>query len=77
LAGIPSGSGLQFDYQDFRDDRVYTYFSVGSGESKTFRFALNATYEGRFLMPALVCEGMYDHQVFARHPGQWITVSGQ
>ncbi len=77
LAGIPSGSGLQFDYQDFRDDRVYTYFSLGSGESKTFRFALNATYEGRFLMPALVCEGMYDHQLFARHPGQWITVSGQ
>lgn len=74
ISDIPSATGRGFDYQDIRDDRVYTYFGLRTGESKTFRFSLNATYEGRFYLPAVLCEGMYDHSIIARQPGEWVTV---
>ncbi|MDR1860269.1 MAG: hypothetical protein LBR06_05045 [Bacteroidales bacterium] len=64
-----------FDYQDIRDDRVYTFFSLRPNERKTFRFMLTATYEGRFYQPAINCEAMYDNSIVARRPGQWVRVS--
>jgi uncharacterized protein YfaS (alpha-2-macroglobulin family) len=77
LTDIPTGPNRHFEYQDYRDDRVYTYFNLATGESKTFRFALNSSYAGRFFMPALVCEGMYDHSTYVREPGKWVTVNGK
>lgn len=70
-------SAVQSDYptyQDIRDDRVYTYFSVGAGKTKTFRFKLNAAYLGRFYLPTISTEAMYDNTIHARVPGQWIEV---
>jgi alpha-2-macroglobulin len=48
LSDMPDQQQQSFDYQDIRDDRVYTYFGLSSGESRTFRIALNAAYKGRF-----------------------------
>jgi alpha-2-macroglobulin len=75
ISDIPDASPAGYDYQDIRDDRVYTYFGLNPGETRNFRFSLNATYEGRFLMPAIVCEAMYDNTVFASQPGGWVTVT--
>ena len=33
-------------YQDIRDDRVYTYFDLAAGQTKSFRVMLTATYAG-------------------------------
>jgi uncharacterized protein YfaS (alpha-2-macroglobulin family) len=74
---IPENQSRQFDYQDIRDDRIYTYFSLKNSESKTFRISLNASYGGKFYLPALVCEEMYDNSVYARIPGQWVKVVRQ
>jgi alpha-2-macroglobulin len=63
-----------FDYQDIRDDRVYTYFSLQTGETKTYRILLNAAYTGRFYLPSTSCEAMYDHDIQARKPGKWVNV---
>lgn len=63
-----------FDYQDIRDDRVYTYFSIGQGERKTFHMLANASYLGRFYLPPVGAEAMYDATINARVPGRWITV---
>jgi hypothetical protein len=63
-----------FDYQDVRDDRVNTYFDLKPGERKTFRILLNASYEGRFYLPSVQCEAMYDNLIRARRPGQWVEV---
>ncbi|MFN3916206.1 MAG: alpha-2-macroglobulin family protein [Flavobacteriales bacterium] len=63
-----------FDYRDIRDDRVYTYYQMRSGESKTFRVQLNATYLGKFYLPTLYTEAMYDHTINARIPGRWVEV---
>jgi uncharacterized protein YfaS (alpha-2-macroglobulin family) len=65
------------EYQDIRDDRVYTYFDLGAGERKTFKILLNASYAGRFYLPTLYCEAMYDNTINARKPGQWIEVVRQ
>ncbi|MGV8140085.1 MAG: alpha-2-macroglobulin [Mangrovibacterium sp.] len=63
-----------FDYQDMRDDRVNTYFDLNPGERKTFRILLNAAYEGRFYLPSVQCEAMYDNRIHTRRPGRWIEV---
>jgi hypothetical protein len=62
------------DYQDIRDDRVLTYFDLKSNEKKTFRILLSATYEGRFYLPSVQCEAMYDNRINARKPGMWVEV---
>jgi alpha-2-macroglobulin len=62
------------DYQDIRDDRVYTYFSLGSGDTRTFRVLLTASYSGTYYLPAVSCEAMYDHSIYARTKGQVVEV---
>ena len=62
------------EYQDFRDDRVYSFFSLGAGQSVTVPVTLTATYPGRFYLPAVSCEAMYDNSVSAVIPGRWVEV---
>ncbi len=61
-------------YQDIRDDRVYTYYNISQSETKTYRIMLNATYLGKFYLPTVYTEAMYDNTINARKPGQWIEV---
>ena len=61
-------------YQDFRDDRVYSFFDLGAGQSVTITTGLTATYPGRFYLPAVSCEAMYDDRISALVPGQWTEV---
>ncbi len=64
-----------FDYQDIRDDRIYTYFDLSRGESKSFKVRLTATYGGSFYLPGAYCEAMYDASLNAKSKGQWIEVN--
>lgn len=66
-----------YTYQDIRDDRVFTYFDLYYGESKTYNLMLNASYQGRYYLPAINTEAMYDNSVYARTKGQWIKVVKQ
>ncbi|UII21103.1 alpha-2-macroglobulin family protein [Fulvivirga ligni] len=62
------------DYQDIRDDRVYTYFDLNRNESKTFRVLLNASYQGTYYLPAVSCEAMYDNDISANTEGKEVRV---
>jgi hypothetical protein len=70
------------DYQDVRDDRVFTYFDLpfnwsndkNMKQSRTYRIQLNAAYAGRYFMPAIACEAMYDNRIRAVTPGKWVEV---
>lgn len=66
-----------FDYQDIRDDRVYTYFNLARGQAKSFTIRFNAAYEGKYYMPGVSCEAMYDNSISARRSGNWVEVSLQ
>lgn len=61
-------------YQDIRDDRVYTYFDVSPYKAKVFRIVLNAAYVGKYYLPTVNCEAMYDNTINSRKPGKWVTV---
>ena len=67
---------IEPEYQDIRDDRVYTYFDMKRGASHTYRIQLNAAYQGRYYMPTVSCEAMYDNKISARQPGGWVEVVG-
>ncbi|MFC2103932.1 alpha-2-macroglobulin [Bacteroidota bacterium] len=67
-------AGDKPDYQDIRDDRVYTYFDLKKNERKTFRVQLNAAYLGKFYHPTVYCEAMYDNEVNAKKAGKWIEI---
>jgi hypothetical protein len=67
-------AGTAVDYQDVRDDRVYSYFDLKAGETKTFEVVLNAAYLGRFYRPLVSAEAMYDETINARVKGQWVRV---
>ena len=66
-----------YDYRDFRDDRVNTYFSLIRGETKSFVIVLNAAYKGEYRQPSIWCEAMYNAAYYSRQPGNTVTVSGE
>jgi hypothetical protein len=66
-----------FDYRDFRDDRVNTYFTLSKGESKTFVMIINAAYKGEFYQPSIWCEAMYKANCYSRFPGNPVKVTGR
>jgi alpha-2-macroglobulin len=76
MGNFTSSGSSRFDYQDFRDDRVLTYFDLVGGQSEiaTYKIQLNASYKGRFYLPSTNVEGMYDNRIRASAPGQWVEV---
>lgn len=69
------------DYQDVRDDRVFTFFDIPQsssknkwGDSRVYRMQLNAAYSGRYYLPAVSCNAMYDNRINASTTGRWIEV---
>ena len=64
------------EYQDIRDDRVLTYFDIyrGNNHTQTYRVQLNAAYQGKYYLPTIYCEAMYDDNIFSRKPGRWVEV---
>ena len=53
-------SASSYAWQDFTDTNVYTYFSLKEGESKQFVFEGVAVYDGKYNIPSIVLESMYD-----------------
>ena len=62
------------DYRDIRDDRVYTYFRLNVHESVTYTVMLTAAYTGRYYLPGVYCEAMYNAAINHLEKGQWVEV---
>jgi uncharacterized protein YfaS (alpha-2-macroglobulin family) len=75
---VPDGSAdatrREAEYVDIRDDRVMQYFALRAGDSIRFRTRLNAAYLGRYYLPGVSAEAMYDATRHARLRGQWVEV---
>ncbi len=81
MTGIAAGASDPLDYQDIRDDRVMTYFDLpryaASGNlanKRTYRIQLNAAYGGRYFLPGVSCEAMYDNRISGGTMGKWVEV---
>jgi uncharacterized protein YfaS (alpha-2-macroglobulin family) len=72
-----SGVGEGYEYRNVKDARVDTYFDLGSNKSQTFEIKLHASYQGKFYLPLISVEAMYDPTIFARERGMWINVLSQ
>lgn len=70
-SGLKEGN---FDYRDTRDDRVYTFFNLDQYQRKTFKVRLNAAYTGKYYLPAVKCEAMYENNIHANTKGRWVEV---
>lgn len=73
MDGTSSNSDA-FVFQDIRDDRVYTFFNLDAGKSATYRVSLNAAYKGKYGLPSVTAEAMYDNTISARAAGTIVEV---
>jgi alpha-2-macroglobulin len=62
------------EYQDIRDDRVYTYFGIKENETLTYYVQLNAAYLGRYFLPGTYCAAMYENSINAGVNGHWVEI---
>lgn len=69
--------GSQPEYQDIRDDRVYSFLDLGNGETKNIHVKLTASYLGKYYLPAVSVHAMYDKSINARKAGKWVKVVSQ
>jgi len=69
-----SSADNRADYIDLRDDRANYYFGLKAAESRTFTLLMNASYLGKYYMPGLQCEAMYDATFITRTKGYWVQV---
>jgi len=63
------------DFRDFRDDRVHTYFSLDANRTASFKVKLNASYKGKYYLPASKVEAMYNKAISAANDGKWISIN--
>lgn len=59
---------------DIRDDRAYYFFDLSAKQKKTFTLKLNATYEGKYMLPAVRCEDMYNNEIYYLVPARPVIV---
>jgi uncharacterized protein YfaS (alpha-2-macroglobulin family) len=61
------------DYIDVREDRLIFFGSIGS-DAQTFVYRLKPTNRGKFAVPPLYAEGMYDRSIQAQSLGSTFTI---
>ena len=67
----------EYSGDEYGNDYGYNYFYYNSQKkvnSLIFRIALNASYTGRFYLPSVYAETMYNRGVNASVPGRWVRV---
>ena len=69
-----TGGGAKMNHLDVRDASVSIYFELNREEDVTFPFRINASFEGRYQLPSIQLEAMYDAKIRATEPGGWVTV---
>ena len=73
--GATDNKTIGVDYQDIRDDKVYSYIDyLPSGRQVTVKINLCAVYPGRFYLPPVYCEAMYDNLTRANTEGKEVVV---
>ncbi|MCD8137375.1 MAG: MG2 domain-containing protein [Parabacteroides gordonii] len=73
--GATDNKTIGVDYQDIRDNKVYSYIDyLPSGRQVTVKINLCAVYPGRFYLPPVYCEAMYDNLTRANTEGKEVVV---
>jgi len=75
--GTRAATMPRIDHQDIRDDRVLRYFGLRPGETIRFQTRVNAAYRGRYYLPSVIAEAMYDASKQAHTAGHWTEIVAQ
>jgi len=75
INGFGDGISSKLQYQDIRDSKVHSFFSLEGQNQVEVRIKLKATYSGSFYHPKVLAESMYNHQVYAEERGFATTVT--
>lgn len=71
----PDSGAVGVSYQDYRDDRVYSYIDrLPKGRQVKVTITLTAVYPGVFYLPPVYCEAMYDNLTRANTAGRTTEV---
>jgi hypothetical protein len=62
------------DYVDVREDRAVFFTSLGKAETKTFTYGIKPVCAGKFAVPPVFAECMYDRGVKGRAGGGTVEV---
>lgn len=72
---LSSKNDSRVNYQDVRDDRVLSYIDeLDKNTSATVTLELSATYSGKFYVPAITAEAMYDNKILGCTKSGYCTV---
>ena len=66
----------QPDHMDLRDDRIELFGHLPRGASRKVVYAARAVTAGRFTIPPVEAEAMYDPRIWAREGMEKVTVYG-
>ena len=55
-------------------DRLIKLIPEWNGKTIKVKIQLNASYLGRFYLPIVNCEAMYDNSINAKEGGGWVEV---
>lgn len=64
------------DYVNIRDDRMEVFGALDAGQTKKVVYAVRAVTAGRFTLPPVEAEAMYDPRQWAREAGGTVQVEG-
>jgi hypothetical protein len=64
------------DYMNLRDDRIELFGNLAAGQTKRVVYAVRAVTAGKFTLPPVQAEAMYDPGIWAREEGGTVEVAG-
>jgi len=73
---VNAGQLWEMDHLDLRDDRLEVFGHLERGDTKTVVYAVRAVTAGRFTVPSVEAEAMYDPRIWSRQRGREIFVNG-
>ena len=63
------------EFTDFRDDRMSIFLGLRAGEVRVFEIGLKATYAGKYFMPGIQAEDMYQTTIRTAKAGGYVVVT--
>ena len=64
---------LRIEYMDVRDDRIILFTSLDGGSTREFLYLLRVVNAGRFILPPIGAEAMYDPGFRSYHGAGTVT----
>ncbi|MBK9453377.1 MAG: hypothetical protein IPN95_29135 [Bacteroidetes bacterium] len=71
---IKNASPNDYDNHDLRDDRVNVFTHLQAGQDREFNYLVRAVNLGRYMMPPISAEAMYDPTICSYHSGAIVRV---